>query len=160
MMPVDRDDPYRLAKVRRKAHKLRLTEAERHILVCGDTRQGSCASPKAMKGTWKFLKRRLKELGLQRRVRLSRADCFGLCCGGPIVIVYPEGAWYGRCEPDVLEEILQQHILQGRPLQSHLLFPLQQGEHIPLQSAAVRGACRDVGEANSAEDAATSRKPR
>ncbi len=81
-----------------------------HVLICGGT---GCTSSGSVTLQEEF-ENRLKENGLENEVKLVQTGCFGLCALGPIVVVYPEGAFYSRVEKDDVKEIVEEHLLKGR----------------------------------------------
>ena len=99
---------------------------EKHIFVCGNQRppdnpRGSC-DPHAKAELQKLFKQKLAERGLKGKFRANQAGCLDQCEHGPTVVVYPEAVWYGRVTTNDVEEIVESHIVGGKPVE-RLVIP-------------------------------------
>lgn len=90
---------------------------KRHVLLCMGPK---CCTEEAGNAAWELLKKLLKEKGLldgENACYRTRVGCLRICCHGPQAVVYPEGTWYHDLTVDRIPEFVQQHLIEGKPLE-------------------------------------------
>ncbi len=109
-------------------NQLGIPQIARHLFLCADQTKPLCCDKELSLQAWDYLKKRLKELGLDQPsdqskscIFRTKANCLRICQQGPILLVYPDGVWYHSARPAVIEQVIQEHLLQGKIVEEYVL---------------------------------------
>jgi (2Fe-2S) ferredoxin len=94
---------------------------QRHVFICTNRRPADhpkgCCAAKGSEEVRALFKEELEKRGLKGRVRANAAGCLDQCAFGVTVVVYPDAVWYARVKPEDVREIVDEHIVGGRPVE-------------------------------------------
>ncbi len=103
----------------------------RHVFICNGQ---YCDPQRQSAGLYRALSRQLGELGQYdnpERVKRSITSCLGVCWGGPLMVVYPEGIWYHHVDEAALARIVEEHLRNGQPVEEYIFHRLDEDGAVP-----------------------------
>lgn len=102
-----------------------MVQIKYHVFICTSCRvngqqKGLCYSKDSVDIVQKFMEA-IEDYDLSGEVMVTNTGCFGICDKGPVAVIYPEGVWYGGLTEDSVRKIVEQHMLQGIPVEEYII---------------------------------------
>ncbi len=100
---------------------------KKHLLFCGASASGNCSIIKHSQSSWIRIKKLIRDYDLENSsksngiVLRSKVECLRVCEGGPILLIWPDGIWYGSITPEKLDIIFKKHIMKGQPVNEWII---------------------------------------
>ena len=107
----------KLQELQAVAEKMGIGTYKRHVFLCTGP---NCCTPETGQAAWETLKKSLKEKGLTSgpdACYRTKVGCLRICTAGPTMLVYPEGTWYHGMTPERIEQFVDRHLIEGKPIE-------------------------------------------